>query len=108
MRVRCAASYELKGVTIEGMASRYKYRVNACGYFNHSSVQFLPCLTLSWHTLIIFRQYMLSKPSWIWYLLTIKTFKDDDNLLANVIQNSYAGQVQCLSQSRDQKHNEKV
>ena len=32
-----------------------------------------------------------------------KNFKDDDNLLANVIQNSYAGQVQCLSQSRDQK-----
>ena len=27
---------------------------------------------------------MLSKPSWILFLLTIKTFKDDENLLVNV------------------------
>ena len=28
--------------------------------------------------------YILSKPSWILFLLTIKIFKDDENLLANV------------------------
>ena len=35
------------------------------------------------HALIIFR-IMLSKPSWILFLLTIKIFKDDEKLLANV------------------------
>ena len=50
---------------------------------------------------------MLSKPNWILFLLTIKIFKDGENLLIGQrdfpIQNSYTGQVQCLSYSRDQK-----
>ena len=50
---------------------------------------------------------MLSKPSWSLFLLTIKIFKDGENLLISQrdfsIQNSYTGQVQCLSYSRDQK-----
>ena len=31
----------------------------ALGLLNHASVQFFPCLTLSWHTLIIFRIYFI-------------------------------------------------
>ena len=49
---------------------------------------------------------MLSKPSWILFLLTIKIFKDDEKLWANVtfpyktLRRLYTGQVQCLSHSR--------
>ena len=32
----------------------------------------------------LFSEYTLSKPSWILFLLTIKIFNDDQNLLANV------------------------
>ena len=49
---------------------------------------------------------MLSKPSWILFLLTIKIFKDDEKLLANVTfpdKHVVTNQVQCLSHSRDQK-----
>ena len=53
-----------------------------------------------------FQDYMLSKPSWISFLLTVKIFKDNENLLANMTfpynLKSYTDQVQCLSHSRDQ------
>ena len=38
---------------------------------------------LSWHALII-SGYLLSKPSWIFFPLTMNIFKGDENLLPNV------------------------
>ena len=64
-----------------------------------------PCLTLSWHTLIIFRIYVIETK------LDFVSF-DDKNLQRRhkfvverdfPTQNSYTGQVQCLNHLRDQK-----
>ena len=46
---------------------------------------------------------MLSKPSWILFLLTIKTFKDDENLLVNVTFPYKTLILIRLSHRRDQK-----
>ena len=68
-------------------------------------MQFFSCLTLSWHTLIIFRVYVIETK------LDFVSF-DDKNLQRQQkivgeryfpIQNSYTDQFQCLSRSRDQK-----
>ena len=62
---------------------------------NYSSVQFFPCLMLSWHALIIFRIYVIEK-SWILFLKMVKIFKDDENFFGEhdfSIQSSYTGQV---------------
>ena len=70
----------------------------------YKSVQF-PCLTLSWHTLIIFRIYVIETK------LGFVSF-DNKNLQRRrklvgkrdfPVQNSNTGLVQCLSHSRDQK-----
>ena len=49
---------------------------------------------LSWHTLIIFRIYIIENQAGFCFF----SRKDDFP-----IQNSYSGQVQCLSHSREQK-----
>ena len=68
-------------------------------------MQFFSCLTLSWHTLIIFRVYVIETK------LDFVSF-DDKNLQRQQkivgeryfpIQNSYTDQFRCLSHSKDQK-----
>ena len=75
------------------------------GNNNHSSLQYFPCLILSWLTLIILRLYIINSR------LDFVPF-DDKNLQRQCkfagerdcpVQNSLMGRVQCLSLNRDQK-----
>ena len=63
-----------------------------------------PCLTLSWHALIIFRIFIIeTKLDFV--SLIDKNLQRRRKFVAErdfLILNSYTGQVKCLSHSRDQ------
>ena len=87
----------------KGKSCLYWHRIR--NKITHWTVQFFPCLTLSWHTLINFRIHVIQTK------LDFVSF-DDKNLQRRrefvgerdfPIQNSYTDQVQCMSHRRDQK-----
>ena len=60
---------------------------------------------MSWHTLIIFRIYIIENQAGFCFF-SQKKYSQMQKFVGKRdfrIQNSYSGQVQCLSHSRDQK-----
>ena len=84
-RVHCPTNVRGAGTRDAPLCQFGRERSHFLVKFNHSNDSFFHverCLGTCW----LFSGYMytLSKPSWILFLLTIKIFKDDEKLWANV------------------------